>query len=82
MLREDINKNMTFLIRQLQPGDNGLPIEIYVFTNNTAWAAYEDIQSDIFDHVFAVVQQFDLRIFQNPAGSDFKNLISGNKIIE
>ncbi len=62
---------MTFLVRQLPPGPHGLPIEIYVFTNDTAWAHYESIQADIFDHIFAVVPAFDLRVFQNPTGEDF-----------
>ena len=69
---ERIHQDMTFLVRQLPPGPNGLPIEIYVFTNDTAWANYEDIQADIFDHILAVVKQFDLRLFQNPASEDFK----------
>jgi miniconductance mechanosensitive channel len=66
-----IHLGMTFLIRQLPSGANGLPIEIYVFTNDTVWAHYENIQSDIFDHIFAVVSEFDLRLFQNPTGKDF-----------
>ena len=69
--REDIRKDLTFLIRQLNPGPEGLPIEIYVFTNTTAWIPYEEIQADIFDHLFAVVPEFGLRIFQNPTGQDF-----------
>jgi len=75
--REDINTNLTFLVRQLDPGPTGLPIEIYVFANTTEWAKYEDIQSDIFDHIFAVVPHFELKIFQNPAGSDFKGFRTG-----
>lgn len=77
--REDIHKGLTFLVRHLPPGPEGLPIEIYVFATTTKWAEYEDIQSDIFDHIFAVVPQFDLRIFQNPTGHDFKSLSSGNR---
>jgi len=69
-----IHQEMTFLVRQLAPGPNGLPMEIYVFTNDTVWARYEAIQSDIFDHILAVVPQFDLRIFQNPTGRDFGKL--------
>ncbi len=76
--REDIHKGLTFLVRHLPPGPERLPIEIYVFATTTKWAEYEDIQSDIFDHIFAVVPQFDLRIFQNPTGHDFKSLSSGN----
>jgi miniconductance mechanosensitive channel len=78
--REDIHKGLTFLVRHLPPGPEGLPIEIYVFATTTKWAEYEDIQSDIFDHIFAVVPQFDLRIFQNPTGHDFKSLSSGNNL--
>lgn len=69
-----IHQGMTFLVRQLPPGPNGLPLEIYVFSNDIAWANYEAIQSDIFDHILAVVPEFDLRIFQNPTGNDFSNL--------
>jgi len=72
--REDISKEMTFLVRQLQPTERGLPIQIYVFSKVKAWVAYEDIQSDIFDHIFAVVPEFDLELFQNPTGTDFKAL--------
>ncbi len=72
-----IHQGMTFLIRQLPPSPNGLPLEIYVFTNDTAWANYEAIQADIFDHILAVVPEFDLRIFQNPTGRDFENIAIG-----
>jgi miniconductance mechanosensitive channel len=65
---------MTFLIRQLQPGDRGLPIEIYVFSKSTAWAEYENLQADIFDHVFAVIPEFGLRVFQAPSGNDLKTV--------
>ncbi len=69
-----INKNLTFLVRQLDPGPTGLPIEIYVFSSDQVWANYESIQADIFDHVLAVIPEFDLRVYQNPTGSDFQNL--------
>lgn len=72
--RSDVDKNLTFLVRQLQPGPEGLPIEIYIFANTTEWVKYEDIQSDIFDHIMAVVPQFELKIFQNPTSYDFKEL--------
>lgn len=71
-----IHKEMTFLVRQLQPTPQGLPIEIYVFSNDQVWANYEGIQADIFDHIFAVVPEFGLRVFQNPTGSDFQQLTS------
>ena len=67
-----INQEMTFLIRQLALTENGLPIEIYVFCKDKVWANYEAIQSDIFDHILAIVPEFDLKVFQSPAGSDFK----------
>ena len=69
-----INKEMTFLIRHLAPTEHGLPIEIYVFSKDQKWANYENIQADIFDHVLAVVPQFDLQVFQNPSGRDFNKL--------
>ncbi len=67
-----INQELTFLVRQLAPGEGGLPIEIYVFINDTEWVGYEAVQADIFDHILAVVPQFDLRVFQNPTGVDFR----------
>jgi len=70
-----IHNDMTFLVRQLQPDERGLPIEIYVFSNDQEWANYEAIQSDIFDHILAVIPQFELRVFQNPSGRDFQNLV-------
>ena len=73
-----IHKNMTLLVRQLAPGSQGLPLEIYCFTNTTAWADYEGIQADIFDHLVAIVPEFGLRLFQEPAGSDLTGL--GDKI--
>jgi miniconductance mechanosensitive channel len=65
---------MTLLVRQLAPGPQGLPIEIYAFTKTVNWEAYENIQAEIFDHLLAAVSYFDLRIFQEPTGSDFSNL--------
>lgn len=70
----NIHKDMTFLVRQLQPTTDGLPIEIYVFSNDQVWANYEAIQADIFDHILAVVPVFGLRVFQNPTGADFHQL--------
>jgi miniconductance mechanosensitive channel len=69
-----IDKDMTLIVRQLSPGPDGLPLEIYCFTNTTEWAVYEDIQSDIFDHLLTIVPEFGLRLFQKPAGSDLANL--------
>jgi len=67
--RQDINSDMTFLVRHLQPTEKGLPIEIYVFTTTTAWAEYENIQADIFDHIMAVIPEFDLKIYQFPSNT-------------
>ncbi len=69
-----VHQDMTFLIRQLQPGPTGLPIEIYVFTRTTEWAQYEAIQADIFDRVLAMVPVFDLHVFQQPSGQDLRGL--------
>jgi len=77
--REDIHKGLTFLVRQLPPGPNGLPIEIYVFATTTAWVDYEEIQADIFDHLISVTREFGLNIFQNPAGADIKHLAAIGK---
>src|SRR5690606_7343772 len=65
-----IHQDMTALVRQLAPTPEGLPLEIYVFTNDTRWAVYEGIQADIFDHILAMVPQFGLRVFQKPSGQD------------
>lgn len=59
-----IRQDMTLLVRQLQPGATGIPLEIYCFTNDTRWAVYEGIQSDIFDHLLAILPVFGLRVFQ------------------
>lgn len=69
-----IDKNMTFLVRQLTPSENGLPIELYVFSNDQNWVNYEGIMSDIFDHILAVVPMFDLRVFQRPSGNDIRKI--------
>ena len=71
-----IHKDMTFLVRQLKPGPEGLPLQIYVFSNDQAWARYEAIQADIFDHLIAALPQFDLRVFQHPSGYDFRKLVA------
>ena len=71
-----IHDHMTFLIRQLSPTSNGLPLEIYVFSNDIDWVAYEGIQSDIFDHLLAIVPEFGLRVFQQPTGQDFQTAFS------
>ncbi len=69
-----LHKGMTLMVRQLAPGPEGLPLEIYCFTNTTVWLEYEGIQSDVFDHLLAIVPEFGLRLYQKPAGSDLANL--------
>ena len=70
-----INKEMMIMVRQLPPSEKGLPLEIYAFSKDKSWKAYENIISDIFDHVLSVAPYFDLEIFENPAGSDFKKVV-------
>jgi len=70
----DINLNMTCMVRQLLPTEKGLPIEIYTFSNRQEWVTYEGIMSDMFDHLIAAVPEFELEIFQNPTGTDFRKL--------
>lgn len=69
-----VHQGMTFLVRHLQPTETGLPIQIYVFSRDQVWANYEAIQADIFDHILAIVPEFELRVFQNPTGADFRAL--------
>lgn len=71
-----VHQEMTFLVRQLQPGATGLPLEVYVFSKEQAWSVYESVQADIFDHLLAVLPEFGLRVFQNPGGSDIRPLLS------
>lgn len=67
-----VNHNMTCMVRQLQPTDRGLPLELYFFAATTSWIPYEDLQSDVFDHLLAIVSEFDLHVFQSPTGEDFR----------
>lgn len=73
-----LHKKMIKMVRQLPPGETGIPIEIYAFTDTTDWIEYENIQADIFDHILSVAEEFGLRLFQNPTGYDVKQ-ISMNK---
>lgn len=68
----NIHKNMTIMVRQLESDSNGVPIEIYAFTNTTVWVEYERIQSDIFDHIFSILPQFNLAVHQSPTGNDVR----------
>ena len=70
-----INQDLTILVRQLDPTINGIPIQIYAFSKDIEWVTYEGIQSDIFDHVLAVISQFELSLFQSPSGADFQKVL-------
>lgn len=69
-----IHQDMTFLVRQLQPNEKGMPIEIYVFSKDQAWANFESIQADLFDHILAILPEFELRVFQNPSSFNFEQM--------
>jgi len=76
--RPDLDtESMTFLVRQLAPGPNGLPLEVYAFAKDTSFAGYEGIQADVFDHILAMVPEFGLRTFQIPSGTDVRVLVQG-----
>jgi miniconductance mechanosensitive channel len=62
------------MIRHLHPTEKGLPVELYFFTNTTNWMLYESVQADVFDHILAIIPEFDLNVFQDPTGTDFSNL--------
>ena len=72
--RINVRQGSTVMVRQLAPGENGIPIELYLFVADIEWANYEAIQADIFDHILAVVDTFELKIFQHPTGNDIKQL--------
>lgn len=69
-----VHQGMTLMVRQMSPTADGLPLEIYCFTNTVVWVQYEGIQSDIFDHLLAIVPEFGLRIFQHPSGTDMREM--------
>ncbi|NKI33666.1 mechanosensitive ion channel family protein [Wenzhouxiangella sp. XN79A] len=72
--RKAINTDLTHMVRQLQAGDDGIPLELYAFSHETSWIPYENVQSEIFDHVYAVLPGFGLRLHQAPNGSDVRSL--------
>ena len=74
---ELIHKDMTLLVRQLSPGAQGLPLEVYCFTSTTDWDEYEAIQADLFDHFLAILPEFGLQIFQDPSGRDLQHALAG-----
>lgn len=65
-----IDKNQIYMIRQMEPTENGLPIQIYFFTTKFQWVAYEGVMADVFDHIIAVIPEFDLNVFQNLTSKD------------
>lgn len=71
-----VSRVMTVLARQLEPGPKGVPIEIYCFSSDTAWASYEGLQADLFDHLIAILPEFGLKAFQEPSGSDFAEALA------
>ncbi len=78
----EVNKSLTLMARQLNPTADGLPLQVYCFTNTTSWIPYEGIQSDIFDHLMAILPEFGLRLFQHPSGADLSELgigVSGSR---
>jgi len=75
-----INQDLILLVRQLPPTTNGLPMEIYAFTKDTAWVSHESVAADIFDHVLAIIPEFDLRVFQNPSGHDLARAVAEREV--
>lgn len=71
-----INQDLIMIVRQLPPTTDGLPMEIYAFTKDTAWVNHEGVAADIFDHVLAIIPEFDLRVFQNPSGHDLARVLA------
>ena len=70
----DINKDMIIMVRQLESTSKGLPLEIYCFSSEKEWLKYENIISDIFDHLFTITSEFELEVFEEPTGNDFRNM--------
>lgn len=75
----DVNQDLMCMVRQLQPTEQGIPLELYFFSSIKDWVPYEGIQADVFDHVLAIITEFDLRVFQNPTGADFRALSTAIK---
>lgn len=80
MENPNINHEMTLMVRQKTPTEFGIPLEIYCFSKNKEWTIYEAIQSDIFDHIYAVVSQFDLKVYQKPSSNSLNDLLKNNKL--
>jgi miniconductance mechanosensitive channel len=75
-----VHQQMTLMVRQLQPTSDGLPLEVYCFTNTTVWGEYESAQSDIFDHLLSIAGEFGLRLFQHPSGADMRGLFQPSSV--
>ena len=73
-----VNQDLTCMVRQLQPTEQGIPLELYFFSAIKAWVPYEGVQADVFDHVLAIIPEFDLHVFQNPTGEDLRELSKRN----
>lgn len=73
----EVNPKLTCMVRQLQPTDHGLPMELYFFSSIKDWVPYEGVQADVFDHVLAIIPEFDLQVFQSPSGRDFQRVCLG-----
>jgi len=71
----DIRSDMTLMVRQLGYEGEGIPIELYAFTNTTKWSEFEMIQSNIFDHLYSVISEFGLSVYQKPSGSDLRKSV-------
>ena len=72
----DVNQELVCMVRQLQPTDHGIPMELYFFCAIKDWVPYEGVQADVFDHVLAIIPEFDLQVFQSPSGRDFQRVLS------
>ena len=77
---ERIHQDMTLMVRQLAPTEHGVPIQLYCFTNTTVWGEYENIMGDLFDHIFAVVKEFELNIHEAPSGGDVRGFLAKNNV--
>lgn len=77
-----VNTDLHCMVRQLQPTEHGIPLELYFFSRIKEWIPYEGVQSDVFDHVLAIVPEFDLRVFQSPSGQDVKELGPQRAVME
>ncbi|MEG1866924.1 MAG: mechanosensitive ion channel, partial [Bacteroides sp.] len=75
----DVNQELTCMVRQLQPTEHGIPLELYFFSSIKEWIPYENLQADVFDHLLAIMPEFELQVFQSPMGKDFKTSFASLK---